>query len=301
LIKIDKHIKILDVPGWKYPFCNCLWIDDDITCLIDSSPSEDDRTFLKNRRVDIIVNTHAHMDHVQINQDFPNSIIMMHPAEHEMAQLGDKYLEEYGLKKYGRYPEYHPQILERWFFRPSRIDGEITNKQIINLGATTFEVLHLPGHSPGHCGFIFPKQGFIFTTDITLAKFGPFYGTMSSSLPDFFKSLDLLLNIKPDFIISSHNKPIIKGNIIKRLIAYRDTIYARQRRIVDLIYLGRHSIAEIASVAPIHIRFPSPKSIFFIYEQIMVMHHLEYLQSQDYVIEDGGLYYLTSRAHPSKI
>ncbi len=301
MIKIDKHISIMDVPGWTYPFCNCLWIDDDISCLIDSSPSEADRAFLKNRRVDIIINTHAHMDHVQCNRDFPDSIILMHPAEHEMAQSGDKYLEEYGLKKFGRYPQYHPQILERWFFRPSRIDGEIKDKQVIHLGATSFQVLHLPGHSPGHCGFIFPQQGFIFITDITLTKFGPFYGCMSSSLPDLLQSLDLLLNMKPDFIISSHNEPIVKSDIGKRLIEYRDIIYARERRIVDLIYKGRHSIAEIASAAPIHGRFPSPKSVFFIYEQIMVMHHLQYLQAQDYVIEDGGRYYLTARARPSAI
>jgi len=301
LIKIDKHIRILEVPGWSYPFCNCLWIDDDITCLIDSSPAETDRAFSKNRKVDMIVNTHAHMDHVQCNRDFPHSKIFMHPAEHEMAQSGDKYLEEYGMKKFGRHPEYHPQLLKRWLFRPSHIDGGITDKQTINLGATTFEVLHLPGHSPGHCGFIFPRQGFIFTADITLAKFGPFYGNMSASLPDFLNSLDLLVDMKPDFIISSHNQPMVKGNIVKRLIEYRDIIYARQRRIVDLISQGRHSIAEIASAAPIHIHFPSPKPIFFIYEQIMVMHHLRYLQSQDYLIEDGGLYYLTSRAHPSRI
>lgn len=301
MIKIDKQIKVLDVPGWFYPYCNCLLIDDDITCLIDSSPSKYDREFLKKRRINLIINTHAHMDHVQCNQDFPGSLILMHPAEHEMAQSGDKYLEEYGMKKFGRHPEYHPQLLERWFFRPSRIDGNINDQQIINLGKTTFQVLHLPGHSPGHCGFIFPRQGFIFITDITLAKFGPFYGTLGSSLPDLFKSLDLLLNMKPDFIICSHNQPVVKGNVVKRLIEYRDIIYARQKRIVNLINKGRHSIAEIASAAPIHIHFPSPKPIFFVYEQIMVMHHLQYLQSQDYVIEDGGFYYLASSARPSSI
>ncbi len=301
MIKIDKHIAIMDVPGWTYPFCNCVWIDDDITCLIDTSPSAHDRAFLKNQRVDIVINTHAHMDHVQHNCDFLNSVILMHPAEHETVQSGDKYLEEYGVKKFGRYPQFHPQVLKRWSFKPSRIDGEIKNKQVINLGSTTFEVLHLPGHSAGHCGFIFPQQGFVFTTDITLAKFGPVYCTMSASVADFINSLDLLADMKPDFIVSSHNEPIIRGgNVVKRIIAYRDIIYARQKRIVDLLAKGHNSITGIAAAAPIHVNFPHPKSVFFVFEQTMILHHLQFLQEQDYVIEDGGLYYLTARTHPSR-
>jgi Zn-dependent hydrolases, including glyoxylases len=302
LIKIDKHIKLLDVPGWTYPFCNCLWIDDDITCLIDSSPSENDRSFLKKQKVDILINTHAHMDHIQCNRDFHNSIILMHAAEHETAQSGDKYLEEYGVKKFGRYPQFYSQVLKRWSFITSRVDGEIKDKQVINLGSTSFEVLHLPGHSAGHCGFIFPKKGFIFITDITLAKFGPVYCTMSASVSDFINSLDLLIDMKPDYIISSHNQPIMRGaNLLKRMVEYRDIIYTRQKSIVDLLVQGHHSVAEIASAAPIHINLPYPKSIFFIFEQTMVLHHLQYLQAQDYVVEDGGLYYLTSRAHSSRM
>lgn len=297
MIKIDKRISILDVPGFRYPHCNCIWVEDDIKCLIDTSPSENDLAFLKSQTVDLIINTHSHIDHYLYNHHFPNSKILMHRADHGIAQSSDKYLEEFGFKAFGRHPEIYPQILEGISYSTIRIDGEITDKQLINLGATTIETLHLPGHSPGHCGFIFPQQGFIFTADMDLSKFGPWYGTMSCSLADLFKSIDKLLDIKPDYIITSHGEAVIKGDVSKRLKEYRDIIYARQRRIVDLIYKGCHSLEEIASEVPVYVKLPRPTSIFYIYEQVMVLVHLRYLQEQGHVIEDKQRYYLKAGKH----
>jgi glyoxylase-like metal-dependent hydrolase (beta-lactamase superfamily II) len=256
---------------------------------------------LESGTVDLIINTHAHIDHYLYNNHFPNSKIFMHQADHGIAQSSEKYLEEFGFKEFWQHPEILPQVLEGIGYSTSRIDGEITDKQVINLGATTMETLHLPGHSPGHCGFIFPQQGFIFTADIDLSKFGPWYGMMSCSLADLFESIDKLLDMKPDYIITSHGEAVIKGDVSKRLKEYRDIVFARQRRIVDLIYKGRHSLEEIASEVPVYVQLPNPKSIFYIYEQVMVLNHLKYLKEQGYIIEDKQRYYMKAGIHPSKI
>lgn len=293
MIRISRYISLLDVPQFSYPHCNCLWIEDDVNCLIDCSPAKSDVEFLKTRRVDMIINTHGHCDHILNNRDFPESKVLMHPANREMVSSGDNLLKEYGFDRFGQHYENRGKVLEELFYRTSRIDLEINDKQVIDLGATRLQILHLPGHSPGHCGMIFPGEGFIFTADMILSRFGPHYGTINASIPDTLKSVQILLDMKPECIICSHDDAIIKGGVVKRLFKFRDIIYERQRHIVELIQQGCHSIREIASAAPCYGPMLTADPRFIIWEQVMVMHHLEYLQSQDYVFEDDGLYYLS--------
>ena len=46
----------------------------------------------------------------------------------------------------------------------------------LDLGEIRLEFLHLPGHSPGHCGLYEPESKVLFIGDIDLSKFGPWYG-----------------------------------------------------------------------------------------------------------------------------
>ncbi len=299
LIKIDKHITLLDFPGFQYPHCNCLWIEDDINCLIDSSPGEADLAYLKTQAVDLIINSHGHVDHYLYNDHFPNSKILMHQADHAMAQSADGYLEEFGVKLFTDDPNMYQLFLQGNLFQTTRVDGEIKDHQVIRLGATTLETLHLPGHSPGHCGFLFPEQGFIFTADIDLSRFGPWYGTMNCSLADFINSIERLLSMKPDYLITGHGKAIIKEDVSRRLREYRDIIYARQRRIVDLIDHGRHSLDEIAGAYPVYRQLPRSSSMFYHFERMMILVHLRYLQDLGHVIEENRRYYLKEGIRPS--
>ena len=301
MIRIDEHISVLDFAGFQYPHCNCLWIDDDIKCLIDTNPGTADLDYLRTQAVDLIIHTHGHIDHYLYNQYFPNSKILMHKADHAAAQSADGCLDEFGIKLFYDDPRIHQQFLDGILYRVSRIDGEIEDNQVIKLGSTTIETLHLPGHSPGHCGFLFPEQGFIFTGDIDLSKFGPWYANMGCSLAELFRSIDRLLSMKPDYLITGHGEAIVKKDVSRRLRAYRDIVYARQGRIVDLIYSGHHSLEEIARSLPVYVKLPQPKSIFYLYEKIMIMIHLRYLQEMGHVVQENDRYYLREGARPSNI
>lgn len=293
MIRISKHVTLLDVPQFSYPHCNCLLIEDDVNCLIDCSPVKNDMEFLKTLRLDMIINTHGHCDHILHNEDFPDSKVLMHPANREMISSGDNLLKEYGFNRFGKHYINRQQVLDELFYRGTRIDLAINDGQLIDLGTTKLQILHLPGHSPGHCGMFFPREGFIFTADMILSRFGPHYGTMNASIPDTLKSVEILLDMKPECIVCSHDDAIIKGDIVKCLFNFRDIIFRRQRHIVELIQQGRHSIRKIASAAPCYGQMLAADPRFIIWEQVMVMHHLEYLKSQGYVLEDNGMYYLS--------
>ncbi len=292
MFKIDKHITVIDVQRFQYPSCNCLWIDDEVSCLIDTGFGASEHANIIEQELDLIINSHGHIDHCLNNNCFPTSKVLMHQADQAIAQSADKYLEVFGLKALAKDPSWHKLYLQAVQYQSTSIDGFLEDKQVISLGSTNLQVLHLPGHSPGHCGFLFPEQGFIFTADIDFSTFGPWYANMNSSLTDFLQSIDLLLALKPDYMISGHGEAIIKEDISRRLIAYRDIIYDRERRIVDLLNSGHHSLADIAREYPVYRHPPKPEQIFYIYEQVHVLAHLRHLQELGYVIQEDQHYYL---------
>ena len=120
---------------------------------------------------------------------------------------------------------------------------------------------------------------------------------MNCSLADFIHSIERLLSMKPDYLITGHGKAIIKEDVSRRLREYRDIIYARQRRIVDLIDHGRHSLDEIAGAYPVYRRLPRSSSMFYHFERMMILVHLRYLQDLGHVIADDGHYYLRNGLH----
>lgn len=300
MIKIDKHISVVDYPGFLYPHCNCMYIEDDINCLIDCSPGADDLSCLKQKKVDLIINSHGHIDHYQYNHLFPDSKILMHQADQAIAQSAEKYLYTFGINVWTSDSQLNKLYLDTGRYRTTRIDEYIEDNQIINLGSTDIEIIHLPGHSPGHCGMWFAKQGCIFTADIELSNFGPLYANMDSSLNDFLQSMERLIDLKPDYIISGHGQAIVKDNVLRRLREYRDIIHIRHRRIVDLLYSGHHTLDEIAREIPIYGQLPKPEPVFYIYEKVMILAHLRNLLEQGKLIQEGDRYYLKDGIRPDR-
>ena len=130
------------------------------------------------------------------------------------------------------------------------------------------------GSSPGHSGFVFPREGFIFTGDIDLEPFGPWYGNMKSSVDEFLESLERLRQLGPDFLITGHSPEPFTSGIAKLLDDYRDVIFRREEEIVRLLHAGKRTIMEIAAEQPV---FQGHPKRIFVFEYMMVWHHLERL------------------------
>ena len=70
----------------------------------------------------------------------------------------------------------------------------------INLGQTKIKVIHTPGHTVGHCCFWFPEPEILFSADIDLSDFGPWYGNACSDLASLDNSLEKLEAFKPRLV-----------------------------------------------------------------------------------------------------
>lgn len=87
-----------------------------------------------------VINTHCHIDHVLGNQFIKDKYqvpLAIPEGEKEVLAAVKAYAPVYGFPKY----------------QEADVDEYILVQDTINFGDTRFEVLFVPGHSPGHLAF----------------------------------------------------------------------------------------------------------------------------------------------------
>lgn len=126
-----------------------------------------------------------------------------------------------------------------------------------------------------------------------MSNFGPLYANMDSSLDDFLQSLERLINLQPEYIISGHGQAMITEDVGKRLKDYRDIIYIRHEKIVNLLRRGCHTLDEVARELLIYGQLPKPEAVFYIYEKVMILAHLNHLIEQGQLVLENDKYFLS--------
>jgi len=288
--ELFERITLLGHDKYILPYCNCLLIEDDINCLVDSSPHPKERLHLEGKKIDLIVNSHGHSDHNSCNYLYPEARVLLHPAEHERVAAGEAYLTAYG---YYFYPDEatRPFYLDAVQYHARPVDGDLIDGQRISTGQIEFEVIALPGHSIGHCGFFFSRYGFVYTADINLG-IKPIYAMLDSSVDDYLNSLERLRELKADMLVGGHGPALYTENLDGRLLQYRDEILSREEQILKMVRDGTSDISEIAEQGICFGgRFPDPRSVYYMHECVMDLHHLERLEHLDEVVCHEGQYY----------
>ena len=175
--------------------------------------------------------THAHLDHVGSLHEFPERII--HRAEaHEL----DTASERFSLLR----EEHPPEVIEMYeragyevdrafitavphaafnlteFVRPAAPATRLVDEgDIIDLGNRTFEVLHLPGHSPGSIGLWEASTATLFSGDAVYD--GPLLDELPESDIAVYRDTMRRLENLPVQVVHAGHDPSFDGTRLRAL------------------------------------------------------------------------------------
>ncbi len=271
---------------------NCIYIDDDPKTVIDSAAGKI-LSEIDPSSVDILINSHHHIDHIRGNNLFTGATILASKTDHASMSQPLKLL---ALEEWHTLMADHeikdpveavskiiPEVLEPW-----PVDDYIDEGTVIELKHTALQVFHTPGHTEGHLSFFFPEEEILFTGDYCLTKAGPWYGDPETSIDDFISSVERLVSFNPSILVTGHIKEALHDDIAKNLLQYRDKIFTREKNILHFLKNKKASIDDIASQFFIYENHPTPLVVYW--EKAMVKRHLERLMRAEKIVQEGNCF-----------
>jgi hydroxyacylglutathione hydrolase len=134
---------------------------------------------LKVRDIDLVINTHEHLDHIGANRYFQEtSFIAAHRFAATKITLEDHYVTLY---RSGDRNEL-----------PLRVHLWLENRSLFDLGSHTLEVIHTPGHTSGSICIYEFKTKTLFSGDTVFAGGTLSYIAESGSVGDYINSITRL-------------------------------------------------------------------------------------------------------------
>jgi glyoxylase-like metal-dependent hydrolase (beta-lactamase superfamily II) len=275
--------------GGRYPSGNSLLISGtEGTLLVDPS-LEVGRRGGAGADVDLIAVTHAHEDHIAGLRVFPEVPVLVHPAEADAVRDPETLLSGFGMAD-AEADVFRDQLRET--FRVSghgRVDT-VDDGAVLDLGRRSVTVVHLPGHTAGHCGLLVEPDGFLFLGDIDLTSFGPYYGDLSSSLDAFVTSIERLRDMDARWYGTFHHTGVLDDRqaFLTALNRFAAVIDRRDDTLLGLLR-QRHTLDDVVAhrlVYRPHVRLPFVEAV----ERRTAVLHLERLVRQGLVVRVEGSY-----------
>ena len=114
-----------------------------------------DKAKEKGYDVEVIWQTHAHIDHVlglvATKESIPDAQVFLHPEDSVWYESLSEQAKRFGLNS--------AEQPEKW-------DVDLSEGDVMELGELRFDVMHTPGHAPGHCCFLEKSEGVLLAGDL---------------------------------------------------------------------------------------------------------------------------------------
>ena len=161
----------------------------------------------------MVVTTHVHWDHIGGHKYFNN--IAVHEAEKDWLSVRFPLPPQVVRTDLTRFPCDFPagfDIDAYQIFRgmPQRV---LTDGDSLNLGGREIQVIHTPGHSPGHCCFYEPGRNYLYSGDLVYKGcLDAFYPTTDPLL--FYRSIRRLREYRINKVLPGHHQLDIPVSLI---------------------------------------------------------------------------------------
>lgn len=161
------------------------------------------------------VATHIHWDHIGGHEYFPD----FYAHEAELNWLNGDFplsIEQIKAMVIDRCDQPEGFDVDKYKFFQGSPTRVLTDNDIIDLGGRSIQVLHTPGHSPGHICFWDATRGDIYTGDLvykdTLFAFFP-----STDPGAYLNSLERLAELPVKRVFPAHHTLDIQPEILIRM------------------------------------------------------------------------------------
>lgn len=226
VLRLPNDVYSIHEPGHRQNVFSFLIVDSQKSVLFDTGMGIKDISKVVKQLTDlevIVVNSHAHFDHIGDNFHF--SKIFVYSDELAVNRLisGWSNLElqdEISLDSFlGEYPQgFDPKSYQIRAVEREKINL-LHDKDVIDLGNRTLEVLHTPGHSPDCISLLDKVNGCLFTGDTfypdwLFAFLDEEWG--ASDLQAYAKTMHELIRLVPelDYLYCAHTRALADPEIL---------------------------------------------------------------------------------------
>ena len=163
----------------------------------------------------IAVATHVHWDHLGGHKYFPN--FYAHEAElnwlHGEFPLSMEQIKEMVIDRCDLPEGFDVNNYEFFQGTPTKL---LQDNDVIDIGNRSVQILHTPGHSPGHMCFWEKDTGFLFTGDLVYKD--TLFAYFPSTDPEaYLNSLERLSMLPVNSVFPGHHSLNIQPEILTRM------------------------------------------------------------------------------------
>ncbi len=159
-----------------------------------------------------IIMTHTHFDHIgallEVQKKIPWVELWIHEEEAEPLEAGDERIV-YGMEMFKQICQTQYRIKSGAFRR--KVHRRLRGGEILNIGDMAWEVIHIPGHSPGSVGLYESSEEILIPGDVIYADYaiGRFdlFGADATALRE---SLRRLSEREVRILLPGHNQVVTK-------------------------------------------------------------------------------------------
>jgi hydroxyacylglutathione hydrolase len=289
----EKHFgPVWFIPGknrGKYPFCHSIYIEG-AGVLIDPASDRDRLVQLKEvPGVKEVWLSHWHEDHFMHLDLFEDRPLGISKIETPPLSDLDTFLDWYGLDIPDHRAQWRQLLVDQFHFRPRVPSRLFEGNEVLTLDSVTIEVIHCPGHTPGHLAFFFREPAVLFLGDYDLGKFGPWYGDQGSSIEETIASVQRLRRIPARTWITGHETGLFEHDPSDAWDRYLEIIAEREGKLLDFLNRPR-TMPEIISQWIVYQKKREPAAFFEFGEKAIMGKHLERLLNKGELRKEGDYY-----------
>ncbi len=233
--------------GGKYPSGNTLLVQGREECVIIDPSLDVIPRHKALPRIDRILASHCHEDHIAGNFLFPEARCHLHEEDLPGIQSLEALLKIYGYSE-ATLKEFSKVLVDTFHFEPRPESVGFRDGDVFDLGGgVRIRVIHTPGHTRGHCALHIEPDDVLFLADIDLSGFGPYYGDAWSDLASFERTLVMIREFDARYYATSHHIGVLDGReaFLERLDRFESAIERREQNL--LAYLAEaHDLDEVA-------------------------------------------------------